>query len=1010
MMGATCTKCSLASLPSTASVADCTSCTNSKGFASQNGVCALSSSQTGVASPTVTGGVCSCPTGQAWNVILGGCVCDWGKTYVTYINSDDKTFTCKKCPYIWSDGSCACGADPLYQSSNFNVCTNCNNDPNSARDSNGYCVCKSGYGWSEASFPFKCVPGFSGGSYMSVGAATTYPLCSSLSSSIQSYCKLCDVNHGFVLMVAINECLYCQTVSGSTGNAFLNGCECQSGFNWNAVAFTCDSGAACSGGYLYNPSTKACDICDPIKSVIVNSNCVSCQADANSVGYAATASSCACNTNYVWTSTLTGGSCSSGTCNAATSIWIGAVCFTCPSTNNGGGAAVGTTACSCLNGYTWQTSGSSGSCVCNSASSIVLSTGNCQACPSNTHTLGIPDGSGGCKCSNNYVWSASMINCICDSTVSSLVTTSGSCFQCLTVNDPNFDGTIASGGCNCINGFVYSSSSAGGNCVCNSPSIVLSSGKCASCPINANTTGGFDNNGVCDCNNNYIWSATRATCICDSTVSAFITSSASCFQCLSTYDANFDGTIVNGGCNCINGWTFVSTSTEGSCTCSSPKIIQNGVCVSCPTNANTTGATDGSNGCLCKNSYIWDGVTKKTCICDSTVSAIILPSGACFQCISTSDPKFDGTIVNGACKCSNSFTLTTTNGLPSCVCASPSFVTSSGTCFTCSSQTSTGTPDGKGGCLCATGLVWNTTTLACTCNSNSGVANDGSCFTCGAAGTFTSTTTNGAGCKCNSTGLTWNSAALVCDCGQGSAFLLNGNSFTCVTCNSKVNANQKDTPYTCACISSLTTWNAATGQCDCGTTSIYSNSICIACDASRFASGQNISNPKTCNCPTAGMTWSRSAASCVCSSNSVAFTVNGVVSCQVCDSSIYAKKGGRSSPIACNCNSGSVWVPNVGCVCTGQNAIPITKGSNTVCVVCNSTIYSSGASGLACVCLGSLTWQSSSQSCGCSSKYAIAVSNGQYFCSSCTSTNNAKTPLVSPTQCTCVSTSLVWSA
>lgn len=115
-------------------------------------------------------------------------------------------------------------------------------------------------------------------------------LCSALSSSAdKTACTLCTTAGGYVWIINKDVCLKCSEVTDATGVALENGCVCNTGKYFDAIKMTCVA-STCSPGFIYNPNSGACDLCDPIKSVTVQSNCVSCVADSNSLGYAKSAS------------------------------------------------------------------------------------------------------------------------------------------------------------------------------------------------------------------------------------------------------------------------------------------------------------------------------------------------------------------------------------------------------------------------------------------------------------------------------------------------------------------------------------------------------------------------------------------------------------------------------------------------------------------------------------------------------------------------------------------------
>lgn len=152
-------------------------------------------------------------------------------------------------------------------------------------------------------------------------------------------------------------------------------------------------------------------------------------------------------------------------------------------------------------------------------------------------------------------------------------------------------------------------------------------GECITCPKNGNSTGTANDVGSCLCNNNYIWNPQRNTCVCDASVFAYITPSGACFSCMNFDDPALTGYVVNGVCECMNGFTFVTTSTGGNCQCSD-SVSLSGVCFKCPPDSNP----DGSDGCICLNFFIWSADSLR-CLCDESVSSLLLPSGMCFSCV-----------------------------------------------------------------------------------------------------------------------------------------------------------------------------------------------------------------------------------------------------------------------------------------------------------------------------------------------------------------------------------------
>ena len=116
------------------------------------------------------------------------------------------------------------------------------------------------------------------GFYSSKTSAST--LCSTLSGTALDACNSCTTAGGYVWIVNNDVCLKCSGVTDATGVAVENGCLCNSGKYFDALKMECVA-AACDAGFNYNPNTGACDLCDPVKSVMVGGLCVSCTADQN---------------------------------------------------------------------------------------------------------------------------------------------------------------------------------------------------------------------------------------------------------------------------------------------------------------------------------------------------------------------------------------------------------------------------------------------------------------------------------------------------------------------------------------------------------------------------------------------------------------------------------------------------------------------------------------------------------------------------------------------------------
>lgn len=333
-----------------------------------------------------------------------------------------------------------------------------------------------------------------------------------------------------------------------------NGCVCAAGKFFDPLKMTCVA-STCAAGYTYSPNSGACDLCDPIKSVMVGGTCVSCAADSNSVGYAKTSSECACKSGNTWSN----GACNNGNCDPLKSIWIGTLCFACPTTNKGTGVPNGSTKCGCSNSYNWVATLTGGSCQCPSDIAYIAPDTNCFFCPTDTVTVGTAAAAGnGCNCKKNYVWSAISKLCKCDNSVSGFTKSDGNCFVCLSTVDANFDGTVAVVGgknvCGCKNSYEFTAIASGeGTCTCPSAtSIIGSGGKCVKCSSDPKSNAGkLDGTAKCACAGGWVWSTTSNKCICDSTVSGFPLTNGNCFICASTVDPNFTGSDST-KCTCGN--------------------------------------------------------------------------------------------------------------------------------------------------------------------------------------------------------------------------------------------------------------------------------------------------------------------------------------------------------------------------------------------------------------------------------------------------------------------------
>ena len=159
------------------------------------------------------------------------------------------------------------------------------------------------------------------------------------------------------------------------------------------------------------------------------------------------------------------------------------------------------------------------------------------------------------------------------------------------------------------------------------------------------------------------------------------------------------------------------------------------------------------------------------------------------------------------------------------------------------------------------------------------------------------------------------------------------------------------------------------------------------------------------------MKWDSKALSCVCTNvNAVIFTVDDVVSCKVCGTSINSLSNSDSTK-SCACPQGLTWEDNKGCVCpSGEVLIP---GAKPKCVDCAAEgVFATEASedGKSCVCVSdALKWFPKIGKCGCPKSTQVPVGD-PIICFECkNNTAYTNVPVINGTNCTCKSKTLVWS-
>lgn len=120
------------------------------------------------------------------------------------------------------------------------------------------------------------------------------------------------------------NCLITNSIGVSTDGL---SCVCKSGFKFvwliNGTSAICD----CISPKILNANKNLC-ICDPAISITLsNGNCFSCSILKNDAGTALNSKSCNCNTGFTFNSSATGGSC---ICDSKTSfVTANNGCFNC---------------------------------------------------------------------------------------------------------------------------------------------------------------------------------------------------------------------------------------------------------------------------------------------------------------------------------------------------------------------------------------------------------------------------------------------------------------------------------------------------------------------------------------------------------------------------------------------------------------------------------------------------------------------------------------------------------
>lgn len=229
-------------------------------------------------------------------------------------------------------------------------------------------------------------------------------------------------------------CLNCTTGS-STGEVDPNNpyrCVCNSEFTWSSI-------------------DNACVCLDPNSIILSDNTCFSCLDPlAVSNGTRVSATACGCPRNYIWSSAL-----KTCTCDNS-SILINDICISC-STIQGGNKKIDEKTCSCKSDYVWNIN--TQSCDCVKSSKCVCPTNFTLVGPTGTVCVNcatIPGSNGlsakiGCSCLPGFTWNTTLYKCVCSASMVS----DGSRY-CVPCNSSiNAVNQLSPFSCNCVTNHVW---------------------------------------------------------------------------------------------------------------------------------------------------------------------------------------------------------------------------------------------------------------------------------------------------------------------------------------------------------------------------------------------------------------------------------------------------------------------------------------------------------------------------------------------------------------------------
>jgi len=500
---------------------------------------------------------------------------------------------------------------------------------------------------------------------------------------------------------------------------------------------------------------------------------------------------------------------------------------------------------------------------------------------------------------------------------------------------------------------------------CNSTSAIifllsnLSSWQCIDCENPLSYTLSRNSLTSCNCFPNLIWNL-LGYCDCGPNSAMIISGSFyTCVVCNSSIYSTGQYDSYSCACPIPLIWNY----TANTCDCGPSAVVANTStgyqCVVC-TGAIWASAKYNTTSCYCLSSVLYWSYVTFQCVCIQVNSVVILISGGVHTCVACNSSIFAVSLIDFiTCSCQSSFVWLNNSG---CICSDPqAAAVSNGTgsiCVNCNSIVYSTGKKSTTTCACINNLSWLNGT--CTCNSTYALLPNISCIKCGslvgASGLLNATT-----CTCISGYLAWLPSQGICGCTNSNAVFIGASTYkTCLNCSNSIYAVSPNTSTTCNCMSSNLTWDNTNKICNCGTNMAFymsgSNFICVDCtNSSYFTLSQK--NSTFCSCLSSALVWS---------------VITGT------------------------------------CQCSNSQAIILISGNSYLCMICNSAIFASNLSTpLTCNCLSTtLTWNSTSGSCGCNST-SVVYAKGNYLCVSCINSIYAMTKF-NATTCNCIDPSFIW--